>query len=200
MPKLPPPPPHHCVWVCGRLGLFFVWGCTPPSPSLPPTLPPLPPLPFTSLVLVLFRSSAIKWTTNPYLWSTNTPALVASVLSVSVAGVNVTNATTPLVVSMPVSSTTPLSQFQCSHWSEAIGNWSQRGSVLVGFETEADGSITALCATLHLTDFSAVKKQTSACRRGRTVGGGGGNVCLAASHQPPGLFMLWLRSRYTPPS
>ena len=112
-----------------------------------------------------YPRSAIKWTTNPYLWSTDTPPLVSPVMSVSVAAVDVSNATTPLVVSMTVGSTTPLSQFRCSYWNQTIGNWSDSGTVVIGFESAADGSTTAICATLHLTDFSAVKKQTSECVR-----------------------------------
>jgi hypothetical protein len=112
-----------------------------------------------------YPRSAIQWTTNPYLWSTDTPPLVSPVMSVSVAGVDVSNATTPLVVSMTVGSTTPLSQFRCSYWNQATGNWSDSGTVVIGFESAADGSTTAICATLHLTDFSAVKKQSSECVR-----------------------------------
>jgi hypothetical protein len=110
-------------------------------------------------VFVAVRS-AVKWAVNPFLWASNASLTVASVLSVSVAGVDVTNATVPLVVTMPVGASTPLFDFRCSYWDGTVGNWSDSGTAVIGFTSDARGQVTALCATLHLTDFSAVQKQT----------------------------------------
>jgi hypothetical protein len=105
----------------------------------------------------------VQWAVSPYLLAANASATVSGVVSVSVAGLEVTSAPVPLVVTMTVGAAASLQTFQCSYWSDSRADWTQAGTAVIGFERNANGDTIALCATLHLTDFSAVKKQTGGC-------------------------------------
>ncbi len=119
--------------------------------------------------------STVAWTTNPYLYADGTPSLQSPVTSLSV-GVEVTAATVPIVLTMRISALTPLEEFRCSFWDATVGNWSDRGTVVLGFTTAPDGAAVGVCGTMHLTDFSSVQKQT---------GGWCQDLHVASSLPPP---------------
>ena len=117
----------------------------------------------------VFDTHTVFWAVNPFAWSTSTLHLFTTVTSVEIvdpvtdAVVNVTHAVEPVVIAVPVPASTDTSQFRCSYWSEALQDWSDEGTVLLGFAVASDGSGggVAYCGTVHLSDFAAVKQSVS---------------------------------------
>jgi hypothetical protein len=63
------------------------------------------------------------------------------------------------VLSLPVTSDVETTSFRCSYWDPAALQWTDRGTVLLGFDVDAvTGDTFAVCGTVHLTDFSARQK------------------------------------------
>jgi hypothetical protein len=116
---------------------------------------------------------AVAWSSNPFAWSAAAAALQTGVseglasrsaavtsLTVAMPGdgseVVVQNMPDPVVIRMPVTAGTDPSQFECAYWHPTEERWSRQGMVLVGMERPATGNTwTAVCASTHLTAFSA---------------------------------------------
>jgi len=113
---------------------------------------------------------AVAWGSNPYGWAalassggdglTSRGAAVTT-LTVAKSGsgeeVPVTAAATPVTLRMPVAAGTDRNSFECAFWDSGKEAWSRRGMVLVGMDQPANGTTTwtAVCASTHLTSFSA---------------------------------------------
>ena len=117
-----------------------------------------------------FDTHVVFWAVNPYATADTASSLAMNVSSVTLthsdgsgAVIPVSNATTPVVVSLVVPGGTDVTQFRCSYWSEVEGGWSDVGTVLVGYTRlrGTDGRFVAHCATTHLSDFAAVKASVS---------------------------------------
>ncbi len=118
----------------------------------------------------IFDAHTVQWSIDPYLWAGSDRALVP-VTTVEVtdpedgSGVTVADAPSPIVVSFPLPLGTDVDTFRCSFWDRAAERWSDKGMVLLGFTSVAGGngsaSLTASCATLHLSDFTGVSKSVS---------------------------------------
>ena len=65
--------------------------------------------------------------------------------------------TDPLVVriTLPTGSTPTTTDFACTYWNEDLGCWEGRGMTLLRYEWNGE-LLEAVCATLHLSDFSGV--------------------------------------------
>ena len=110
---------------------------------------------------------ALQWGTNPHGWSAAGSDIVTGVTSIEVVDsdsgdivdVGPGNATgtdvVPIVLSMGVPTGTALSDFRCRYWNSTSEAWREDGTVLLGFTQDDNGTVTAYCGSVHLTDFSA---------------------------------------------
>ena len=64
----------------------------------------------------------------------------------------------PVALTMPVGVHDSFIDFRCSYWSVEASAWQSDGVVLLGFTVDDAGNVAAHCGTLHLTDFSAVRR------------------------------------------
>ncbi len=111
----------------------------------------------------------VAWTSNPHAWAETASVLFTGVTSVTMvsdgSAVNVSadvTGSTPMVISLPVAPSVDTNTFRCSYWDPASATWTDRGTVLLGFDVDGTtGNTFAVCGTLHLTDFTAVKKSTA---------------------------------------
>jgi len=125
----------------------------------------------------------IAWGSNPYLWSDllqgdgdTVPVRGSGVISMSIANtpaaaggsgsgedVNVGGLRCPLLLRLPVGEDIDASEYECSFFDDSTGLDFTTGMVLLRFERDTEPSgrsqRMAICATLHLTDFSSQMKE-----------------------------------------
>lgn len=122
----------------------------------------------------------IAWSSNPYLWSDvlqeigqgDAPERGGGVVSMDIAGapasaggtgsgetIDVQELRCPLLLRLPVSDAATEDMYECRYFDEETGRDFTDGMVLLRFETDVlpNGNTRrmAICATLHLTDFSS---------------------------------------------
>jgi hypothetical protein len=126
-------------------------------------------LPASSTLNGTFDTHTVFWSVNPYSWSATTKQMAATVTTVELLDpetgmpFNLTAAAQPVVISVVVPSTVNQEEFRCNYWSHAVQDWSDAGTILVGFTAADDGTgrLIAHCATVHLSDFAAMQAPVS---------------------------------------
>ena len=101
------------------------------------------------------------WANNPFLY-TGSGASLAGVVSIEIMNPNdssiltVNGTQAPIVIGFTTAGSTDLSDFKCSYWNLDISAWDSSGTALVSLTPGAGGVVNVACATVHLSDFSAV--------------------------------------------
>jgi hypothetical protein len=117
-------------------------------------------------------SHVISWSFNPLAWATSNASLASAVTTVELVDVNGTSVApsmapqAPSLVPLIVSPAVDTSTFHCGYWDTSSNQWSTSGVVVVGFVALEDGSQSALCASLHLTDFAGLSQSVVASSGG----------------------------------
>ena len=106
----------------------------------------------------------VEWTSDPNSWAGSSATLSSGVISIeivdpdsgSVVPLTGSSVREPMLVSLPVSPSIDSLAFSCIYWDAAINDWSNAGTVVIGFvSNETAGTTTAVCGTLHLSEFAS---------------------------------------------